>query len=158
MRFRPKYVIPKWSPHEGLCLRTNDFLKVPTLNKMDLVGIVLFLVGLVIKLTVVSDCPWLSADKDTCCPLILPYQMRISQIFYSLSLIVLTVRIMNFYLVTRQLGPKIIMIQERVLSLLNTLFIKVLFDFQLARDCPKSSRFGLKIRRPNKYSSIAIKL
>ena len=83
---------------------------------MDLVGIVLFLVGLVIKLTVVSDCPWLSADKDTCCPLILPYQMRISQIFYSLSLIVLTVRIMNFYLVTRQLGPKIIMIQERVLS------------------------------------------
>ena len=75
--------------------------------------------GFILKMSNISEnCGGLdySASRseiyDNCCDLRLDTELQTAQILYTCSFILLMLRIMNLYLISPQLGPKIIMIQH----------------------------------------------
>ena len=106
-------------------------------NRMDFFGYLFFVAGVITKLVAVDGSSWQSyfsaqsnaTFMDEYCSLTLNSYLQASQILYSISFIILMVRIMNFYLVTKHLGPKIIMIQHMLTDFLFFILLLVILLF-----------------------------
>ena len=97
-------------------------------NKMDFFGYLLFVAGTCTKFASFDgSCRYDSSDE--CCSLTLTRELRVAQILYSISFVILMVRIMNFYLVTKNLGPKIIMIQHMLTDFMFFILLLVILLF-----------------------------
>ncbi len=86
-------------------------------NIMDMIGFIVLAIGVILKLTTDPGndaCTLFSGGPEECCPLQMSPEFQTSQILYTISFIVLMIRMMNFYIVTNVMGPNIIIIWHMI--------------------------------------------
>lgn len=105
--------IQQISVHEGtLRNRVSQWWR-EVWNQIDFLAYSLFIAGVVTKCATNNSCEWFS-ESDDCCSMSLNSNLRISQILYAVAFILLMLRVMEFYMVGKNLGPKIIMISHMI--------------------------------------------